>query len=274
MRLTAIVLALLLLATGPATASGDVVLEGHAAQGGLLVGKTLPGSTVTVDGRPVRVSKEGCFLIGFGRDATAPVTLRVVGAGGTASERTIAIEKRDFPVQRIDGLPPRQVTPDPKVIKRIQAENALIKAVRARDSAAAGFLSGFVRPVSGRISGVFGSQRILNGKPRSPHSGLDIAAPKGAPVVAMADGTVVLVHPDMFYTGKTVMIDHGHGLTSVYAHMSAISVRDGEHVARGRTIGAVGASGRATGPHLHWGISLFDTKLDPALVVPEVPERP
>lgn len=241
--------------------------SGHAAQGGLVVGAVAPGSAVTLDGRPVRVSPGGHFLIGFGRDDTDPVTVRVRMPDGTVAEHRIAVEKRDFPVQRIDGLPPVQVTPDPAIVKRIQAENALIAAVRGRDSAFAGFESGLLRPVEGRVSGVFGSQRILNGQPRSPHSGLDIAADEGTPVVAMADGVVELAHPDMFYTGKTLMIDHGHGLTSVYAHLDSIAIEAGQAVKRGQVVGTVGRTGRATGPHLHWGVSLFDVKLDPALVV-------
>ncbi len=247
----------------------DLSFSGHFAQGGLVVGKTAPGSTVAVDGSPVRVSPAGEFLMGFDRDAGGTVEIRITDSSGKSEVRRMAVADRDFPVQRIDGLPPKQVTPDPETLKRIRADGALIAAAREHDTATPFFRSGFVWPVQGRISGVFGSQRILNGEPRSPHSGTDIAAPDGTPVLATADGVVVLVHGDMFYTGKTVMIDHGHGLMSVYAHMSAIAVKEGDPVKRGQPIGKVGASGRATGPHLHWGMSLFTTRLDPVLLVPE-----
>ena len=144
--------------------------------------------------------------------------------------------------------------------------------MRKRDTETTYFASGFLRPIKGgRISGVYGSQRILNGKPRSPHNGLDIAVPKGTPVMAAADGIVALVHEDMFYTGKTVMIDHGHGLTSVYIHMDSIRVADGQRVTKGAPIGTVGMTGRATGPHLHWGVTWFGTHLDPALLIAEKP---
>ena len=152
-------------------------------------------------------------------------------------------------------------------MKRISAEGVLINAARARDTDHAFFRGGFVWPVTGRISGVYGSQRFLNGKPRRPHLGVDIAAPTGTPIVATADGIVRIAHSDMFFTGKTVAIDHGHGLMSIYAHMSQVAVKNGQKVAKGAPIGKVGATGRVTGPHLHWGVSLFRTRLDPALLV-------
>ncbi len=252
-------------------AAADLRFDGRMAQGGLVVGTAAAGAAVRFDGRRVRVSDDGRFLLGFGRDAASTARLQVTWPDGTGETRTLDVEDREFPVQRIDGLPSRQVTPKPEDLRRIRADGAAIVAVRKKDTAKPWFLSGFVWPVRGRISGVFGSQRILNGKPRSPHSGTDIAAPRGTPVAAMADGMVALVHPDMFYTGKTVMVDHGHGLSSVYAHMDAILVEDGQWVAAGQSIGRIGSSGRATGPHLHWGVSLFSVKLDPELLVPPMP---
>lgn len=255
----------LLAITAPAAAD-ELRIDGAFTQGGLAIGHAPPGSAVSIDGRAVRVAADGTFLIGFGRDAGPSVTLTLSPPGAGARMQTLAVAKRDFPVQRIDGLPPKQVTPDPATLARIRAEAQLIDATREKDTALPLFLSGFVWPVQGRLSGVFGSQRILNGQPRSPHSGVDIAAPKGAPVLATADGTVTLVHEDMFYTGKTIVLDHGFGLSSVYAHMATLLVHPGQRVAKGSPIGAVGSSGRATGPHLHWGVSLFDTRLDPALL--------
>lgn len=243
---------------------------GTLQQGALVIGRTAPGTTVALDGRPVRVDGTGRFVLGFSRDAAATATLVEIGSAGDRSETRLDIAPRQWDVQRIDGLPPKQVTPDPTLLARIRAENARIAAVRESDRAAADVFAGFVPPVPAdtRVSGVFGSQRILNGEPRSPHSGTDYAAPQGSPVRAVGPGRVSLAEPDLFYTGQTVMIDHGHGVQSVYAHMSRTDVREGEAVTGGQVIGAVGATGRATGPHLHFGMSWFGEKLDPQLVLP------
>ena len=239
----------LLLASGNSTA---LQLNGARTQGGLVIGRVAPRERVFLDSREVRVSPDGVFLIGFGRDALSEVKLLVQNRDG------VRVEKR---------LPESKVTPKPSDIKKIRADNAKIARVRKLDSAEAHFMTGFIWPATGRISGVFGSQRILNGEPRRPHNGIDITAPRGTPVVAMAEGQVALANSDMFLTGKTVMINHGHGLTSIYIHMDRITVKRADLVSRGQQIGAVGMTGRATGPHLHWGVSLFNTKLDPALLV-------
>ena len=254
----------------PAVA-GDLTLDGAMTQGGLVIGRTAPGTTVAVDGRSVRVSPEGLFLLGFGRDAAKRASVRLTGPDGGVVVRTIDVAARKYDVQRIDGLPPKQVTPDAETLARIERERALVKEVRAEESDHTGFASGFAWPVIGPISGVYGSQRILNGEPRAPHFGVDIAAPPGTPVVVCADGTVALVHEDMFLSGKTVLIDHGHGLTSTYIHMSQILAREGDRVKKGDAIGRVGGTGRAMGPHLHWGLNLFATPLDPALLVGPMP---
>lgn len=247
--------------------ANTLTLEGPLVQGGLVFGKTDSGAVVSVDGYPVRVSPEGRFLMGFGRDAKKTARLRIAYPNGGVTEKVLKVEHRDYKVQRIDGLPKKQVTPGPKELARIKADNAKIATVRNRDTAQPFFASGFERPARGPLSGVFGSQRILNGKPRRPHNGVDIAAPRGSPVTAAADGFIALAHPDMFLTGKTVMIDHGHGLTSVYVHMDKILVMQGQRVNKGDPIGTVGKTGRVTGPHLHWGVSLFGTHLDPGLLV-------
>ena len=259
--------AVLIVASALPVAARELSVEGPLTQGGLVIGRGDAGIAVTVDGRAVRVSPEGLFLVGFGRDAPPTVEVRVRYPDGVSTVRVLHVARRTYQVQRVDGLPPRKVTPTPEDLERIRLDGAAIAAVRARDSSRADFASRFQWPVRGRVSGVFGSQRILNGKPRRPHGGVDVVAPLGTPVVASADGVVVLAHPDMFFTGRTVMIDHGHGLATVYAHMSEILVTQGQRVARGTPIGRVGASGRATGPHLHWGVSLFGTRLDPALLV-------
>jgi murein DD-endopeptidase MepM/ murein hydrolase activator NlpD len=256
---------LLLILAAPAVA--DTVLQGAFEQGGLVLGRTDPENSVSLDGRPLRVAADGSFVFGFGRDAAATALLAVRTPDGRREERVIEVRRRAWSVQRIDGLPEEKVTPDPQRVERIRAEAALVAERRKVESARMGFRDGFSAPAEGRISGVFGSQRILNGAPRAPHSGTDVAAAAGAPVHAAAAGVVTLAHPDLFFTGKTVMIDHGHGLSSVYAHLSEIAVREGQAVAKGQRLGRVGASGRATGPHLHWGVSWFDERLDPETVL-------
>ena len=257
-----------LLIAAAVTPARALDLTGTFTQGGLITGKAAPGSTVTIDGTPVTVAPDGRFIIGFGRDAKAKAILRTAPPTGKPTTREISVKPRTYKVQRIDGLPDRKVTPRAaEDLARIKSDIRQIAAVRTRTTLETFFDAGFIWPVEGRISGVFGSQRILNGKPRRPHNGVDIAAPTGTPVKAMGDGIVALVHQDMFFTGKTVMIDHGLGLNSVYIHMNAITVRDGEFVTKGTQIGTVGQTGRATGPHLHWGVSWFKTHLDPALLV-------
>ncbi len=245
-----------------AAAAGAMELRGRAEQGGVVQGQARPGAQVRLDGRAVPVDADGRFLLGFGRDAAEQAVLEVDG-----TRQTVAVARRAWKVQRIDGLPPAKVTPDPAELARIQAENELISARRSVVTPTALFLAGLASPADGPISGVFGSQRVLNGEARAPHSGTDVAAPTGAPVRAVADGVVTLAHRDMFFTGITVMVDHGLGLQSVYAHLSRLDVSEGERIAKGQTIGAVGASGRATGPHLHWGVTWLDVRLDPETVL-------
>jgi murein DD-endopeptidase MepM/ murein hydrolase activator NlpD len=188
------------------------------------------------------------------------------------SEQTLAIKPRVYDIQRIDGLAPRMVTPPESVLARIKRENAKIHAARMNDRAEPFFEKGWVWPAKGRISGVYGSQRILNGKARRPHFGVDVAAPVGVKVIAPSDGVVVLAESSLYYTGGTIILDHGHGLTSAFLHMSALAVKAGQRVQQGDLLGAVGATGRATGPHLDWRINWFDRRLDPALLAPPLPE--
>jgi len=242
-----------------------VELDGAFKQGGLVIGQTVPSAQVTLDGQAIDIAANGAFVIGFGRDAKAQAVLKVVEPDGKVEERPLTIAKQTYKIQRIDGLPARKVTPKPEDVARIKADNAKIWGVRGSLSADARFLSGFQWPVRGPISGVFGSQRILNGKPKSPHNGVDVAAPTGTPITTPSDGVVALVHDDMFYTGKTVMIDHGLGLTTVYAHMNSIAVIEGQVLAQGDLIGTVGKTGRVTGAHLHWGMTWKSVHLDPML---------
>ena len=253
---------LIWLVTAPSVLGCAIPLKGQVVQGGLLTGRVAPGTPVSVMGKPVRVSAEGLFLVAFSRDATEPAELK---AG--SMNCTLQPQKRTYKISRIDGLPPQKVTPRaPEDLARIRADNAAIRVARRLDTAATDFVGGFQWPVTGRLSGAFGAQRILNGKPRQYHNGVDVAAPTGTPIAAAAPGRVVLVHQDMFFAGKTVILDHGHGLTSIYIHMSEITVKEGQRVKTGDTIGRVGMTGRATGPHLHWGVTLFGTHVDPHLL--------
>ena len=249
-----------------------VELKGDFIQGGLVRGTAAPGARVRFEGRPIRVSDKGVFLIGFSRDAAGTARLEIRGEDGRVEARTLKIKARKYKLQRIDGLPPKMVTPPPSVLRRIRRENAMIGAARRRDSAETWFENGWMWPVEGPISGVYGRQRILNGKPRRPHYGVDIAAPAGTPVVAPADGVVALAERDLYYTGGTLVIDHGHGLSSAFLHMASVEVEVGRRVRKGVRVGTLGATGRATGPHLDWRINLFKARLDPALLVPPMPK--
>ena len=262
---------ILLMLPAPAVA-GSLSLKGPITQGGLVVGQTEPGTVVTFEGRKVRVSPEGVFVIGFSRDAPPTAKLELHHPDGSMGTRILQVKKRKYRIQRIDGLPPKMVTPPKKVLARIRRENALIGRARKHDTPVPYFMKGWVWPAKGRISGVYGSQRILNGKPRRPHFGVDVAAPVGTPIVAPSDGVVRLVERDLYYTGGTVIIDHGHGVSSAFLHMQDVTATVGKTVRQGEQIGTLGATGRATGPHLDWRINYFRARIDPALLVPPMPK--
>ncbi|MBC2709956.1 MAG: M23 family metallopeptidase [Desulfosarcina sp.] len=249
-----------------------LTLEGNLIQGGMVIGKADPAATVHFQGKPVRTSPEGLFVIGFSRDAELESVIELHQPSGTGEKHPVRIKKRTYQIQRIDGLPPRKVSPSPEDLERIRKENTRVKKVRKKDEPRTDFTQTFIWPVIGRISGVYGSQRILNGKPRRPHYGVDIAAPTGTPIKAPADGVVSLAHNDMFFSGGTLIVDHGHGLSTSYLHLHKILVKEGQRVKQGDVIAQVGATGRVTGPHLHWGMNWFDIRLDPSLVVPPMPK--
>jgi murein DD-endopeptidase MepM/ murein hydrolase activator NlpD len=251
-----------------------VELEGDSIQGGLIFGKTLPGSRVTQDGEAIRVSAAGDFLLGFTRDAPATSNLRVDLPDGRAIEHEIDVAEREYRIQRIDGLPQSKVTPrKPEELARIRKDAADAGRARARDDDRQDFLGGFAWPVTGPITGVYGSQRVLNGKPRRPHFGVDVAAPVGTPVKAPAAGIVTLAVPDMYFSGGTLIIDHGHKLSSSFLHLHKIHVEVGDRVEQGDLIAEVGATGRVTGPHLDWRMNLRGNRIDPELLVPPMPPK-
>ena len=277
LRLTTLVLLFLfgpLAAATNTAADRQLELSGQARQGGMMVGRTLPGSRVSQDGQALRVSAQGDFLLGFTRDAPPTSSLRVVLPAGEVIERTLDVASREYRIQRIDGLPKSKVTPrKPEDLERIRRDVAAAKKARARDDDRQDFLAGFEWPVVGPISGVYGSQRILNGKPRRPHFGVDIAVPTGTPVRAPAPGIVTLAVPDMFFSGGTLIIDHGHRLSSSFLHLHKLYAKVGDRVEQGDLLAEVGATGRVTGAHLDWRMNLRDRRIDPQLLVPPMPEQ-
>lgn len=244
-----------------------VVFPEAVSQGAMVIGKVPPGSEVRHAGRTLRVTGYGSVVFGVGRDAGGPLQVSVKRPDGKAETVNIAVLPRDWPIEKVSGVPPRTVDPPPEVAARIAREAAQVGAARSADDARADFAQAFVWPVAGRISGRFGNQRIYNGNPGSPHSGMDIAAPAGTPVKAPAAGVVTLAAPDFYITGGTLILDHGHGISSNFLHLSGIDVKVGDRVEQGQVVARVGATGRATGPHLHWGMNWFDVRIDPLLVL-------
>ncbi len=264
-------LAALLCAAGLAVAQapGDsrVVFPPRVQQGAMVIGKVPPGSVVEYAGRRLRTTGYGSVVFGVGRDERGPLQVQVTRPDGSRERASIVVDARDWPVQRVNGVPPRTVDPPPAIAERIRREQARVAEARVRDDARADFAKPFLRPVEGRISGRFGRARVYNGKAGAPHSGMDIAAPAGTPVRAPAAGIVTFADPDLYLTGGTLLIDHGHGISSNFLHLSRIDVQVGDRVEQGQAIAAVGSTGRSTGPHLHWGMSWFDVRIDPQLVL-------
>jgi murein DD-endopeptidase MepM/ murein hydrolase activator NlpD len=267
-----VVLALLLLAGASPPAAAELLkLEGHFTQGGLLFGRTAAGTAVLLDGERIPVAPDGRFLVGFGRDAAPTAALELRFPDGTQETKTLAIASRTYGEQKIEGLPQATVTPDPALQARIDRENAAVARARLAHAAVAYWAGGFAWPCRGPISGVYGTARVLNGEPRQPHYGVDIAAPEGTLVAAPADGIVTLAARDMVLTGGTIVIDHGQGLSSTLMHLSAVLVPVGRFVEQGAIIGRIGHTGRATGPHLDWRMNWRGARIDAELLVPPMP---
>lgn len=242
-------------------------LQGEAIQGGVIFGQAQPGSTVSLDGTAVMTSADGRFVIGFDRDETGSRELLVTGPDLAVEKLQLAVKPREYDIERVDGLPPRTVTPDPEAAERIKQEAAMVSSARRLRDQRTDYVEGFAWPAAGRISGVYGSQRILNGEPGRPHYGLDIAAPSGDPVYAPAAGKVTLTHDDMYFSGGTLIVDHGQGLSSTFLHLSEILVETGDEVQQGDLVARIGATGRASGPHLDWRMNWLNRRVDPQLLV-------
>ena len=244
--------------------SKSVAIEyyGSFIQGSFIVGKTDPGNKIKIDKREIRVSNEGYFVFGIDRDRKYDV--KILKTDNTQSETiTKKVLKRKYKIQRIDGLPENKVTPPKEVYDRIKSENNQIGKARAIDSDLIFFKEKFIMPVDGIITGVYGSQRILNGKPKWPHYGIDIAAKKGTKIKSSGTGIVTMAENDLYYTGGTIIMDHGHGISTIYSHLENIYVEVGEEITKGDIIGTVGSTGRSTGPHLDFRVNWFQTRLDP-----------
>lgn len=260
--------------SAPLTGVADPIcpeLEGDFQPGGLLWGQVAPNTDLEFNGVDVPVLDDGTFLLGLGRDAPATLELKV----GDALGCTVDIESRQYRISRVEGVPQRTVTPPEEQLARIRAERQRVRSAKAKRVQRQDFFeavkAGLAWPVTGRISGVYGSQRFYNGKPGNPHYGVDVARPTGTPVLSPGPGVITLAEPDLFYSGGTVILDHGYGLSSSFLHMSRIDVSVGDEVQTGDPIGAIGATGRATGPHLDWRMSWFNQRIDPQLLVPPMP---
>jgi murein DD-endopeptidase MepM/ murein hydrolase activator NlpD len=245
----------------------STVLPTAVQQGSMIIGTADPGASVQYSDRTLRVSPGGRFVFAVGRDATGTTSVTVNEPVAGKKTYVVKILPRDWPIETINGVPPNTVNPPPAIAERIAREQSSVAAVRTRDDAREDFAQPFIWPVQGRISGRFGNQRVYNGTPKSPHSGMDIAAATGTPVKAPAAGLVTFASPSLYLTGGTVVIDHGAGVSSNFLHLSRIDVKVGDRVEQGQVFAAVGATGRATGPHLHWGMNWFDVRIDPLLLL-------
>lgn len=246
-------------------------LTGESQPGGLLWGRVAPATVLEFNGVDVPILEDGTFVLGLGRDAPATLELTV----GPTLSCTIDVESRQYRISRVEGVPQRTVTPPEEQLARIRSERQRVRSAKAKRVRRQDFLeavkAGLQWPVTGRISGVYGSQRFYNGRPGNPHYGVDVARPTGTPVLSPGPGVITFAEPDLFYSGGTVILDHGYGLSSSFLHMSRIDVTVGDEVQAGDPIGAIGATGRATGPHLDWRMSWFNQRIDPQLLVPPMP---
>jgi len=243
-----------------------IEFKGKFLQGHYIVGITDPDAKIFVGKKEVRVTKDGYFVFGIDRDRKFDINITEI-INGKKEIITKKVLKRKYNIQRIDGLEESKVTPPESVYKRIKEENNKIGEARAINSDLPFFKNQFIMPVEGIISGVYGSQRILNGKPKWPHYGIDIAAKQGTKIKSSATGIVTMAEPDLYYTGGTIIMDHGHGISTIYSHLATLNVQVGDEILQGDFIGTVGSTGRSTGPHLDFRLNWFQTRLDPMSVL-------
>lgn len=255
-----------------ASDSAAVRFPASVEQGSMIIGRVPPGSTVQYRGRTLRTTDYGTVVFGVGRNETESAIVQVRRPDGTQTQASIAVRPRDWPTEYVNGVPPQTASPKGAIAERIRREQVEVTRARERDDDRADFAQPFIWPVKGRISGRFGNARVYNGLPSgSGHSGMDIAAPTGTPVKAPAGGIVTFANANLYLTGGTLLIDHGFGISSNFLHLSRIDVKVGDRVEQGQVIAAVGATGRATGPHLHWGMNWLDVRIDPLLVLERQP---
>lgn len=242
-------------------------VRGNFEQGGIIFGKVRPGEEVWVGDRQLRLTAGGEFVFGLDRDAQADLTVTVIGGDGESQRVHYKVGQRQYKIQRIEGVAQKHVSPPEDVLARISTEAAKVRKARTLDAPREDFLQAFEWPLKGPITGVYGSQRVYNGVPKTPHYGVDIAAPVGALVTAPSAGVVTLAEGDLYFSGGTLILDHGHGLSSTFIHLSKVLAKVGQRVERGDPIAEVGATGRATGPHLDWRMNWFDVRVDPQLLM-------
>ena len=267
--------ALFFVMTGSAHAqqiNGVEILSGQTIEGGLIIARTDPANQIMLANEPVSIAENGIFVVGFHRDSDTPLTLTIITPDGQSINTMLVPEQRNYRIQRINGLKSAMVTPPNSVLARIKADGKLVKAARKIYSPLGDFWEGFDWPAQGPISGVYGSQRILNGEPRQPHYGVDIAGPRGAPVYAPANGFITLVE-DLYFSGWTIIMAHGLSVNSSFLHLDQVKVKKGMFVKRGNLIGTIGATGRATGPHLDWRVDWQGRRIDAGMLVEAMPQQ-
>ena len=253
--------------------NGAEVISGYPLEGNLIVAKTNPNYQIELENEPLEMSKDGIFVIGFHRDSNKNFLLNIKTDNGGEMSTKLVAKKRTYNIQRINGLKQSMVSPPKEVLERINSDSLIVKEARKKNNPLGDFWQGFDWPVIGHISSVFGSQRILNNKPRSPHYGVDIAAPKGTLISAPSSGTITLAK-DLYFSGLTVILNHGLGVNSSFLHLDEIRVNEGDQIERGEIIGTLGDSGRSTGPHLDWRIDWKGRRLDAALLAGPMPKFP
>lgn len=253
-------------------AAAQIQLMGKMEQGALIRATVEPGTQVYLNGKTLKVTPEGALVFGFSRKAELKQELKLVYLDGLTQIKPLSIKAKEYKIDRVNGISKKIMKPDPKAQERSAKDSRQVKAARSQFSELESFTQDFIWPLTGRISGVYGSQRVYNGKPGNPHYGVDVAAKTGTVVVAPADGVISLSVADMFYSGGTIILDHGYGVSSSFLHLSKLYVEDGEVIKQGQAIAEVGATGRVTGPHLDWRVNWYQMRLDPVTIVPNMAE--